>query len=199
MTAIIIFFVLIIGLNFIPDLTKKSYPKTEKVVSRLLIITISLFLTFAILKLYGYRLKGIHTFSVIGLIFIVSTILFFAILKNNKKKLIITIIHTPILFLSILILLIGRVVYEQKIDSNHKISVTNGGILGCGEMLFISQSRFVIFDNQIVSIENLCLKGIYNIDVIKLNEKQIEFLIYHMGKHPTENPLKYTVDRKDIW
>ena len=190
MTAIIIFIGLIIGLNCIPLLTKTTFPKVEKVVFRMLIATTILFLTFGILGLYGYSLKGLYTFSIITSTFIVSTILFYALFKNTKRKILTAILLTPLLVSSILTFILGQLVYERQIDEKNRISVTTGGFLACGEIVNITQTRFVIFDKHVFHIGDLCLIGITNIETIKLDDKHAEFLIYHNVKMDSENPYK---------
>ena len=199
MTAIIIFIGLLIGLNCIPLLTKTTFPKVEKVLSRILIATTILFLTIMIFDFNGYKLKGLYSFSIISWLFIVSTVLFFALYKNTKKKILTIFLLTPLIALSILTLMLGRVVYEQKIDENTKISVTTGGFLACGENISITQTRFVIFDKDVFYFENSCLIGIDKIETVKLDDKSAEFLIYHNGKYDSENPYKYDVERKNVW
>jgi hypothetical protein len=199
MTAIIIFIGLLIGLNCIPLLTKKTFPTVEKLIERILIVTTILFLTFMVFEFNGYKLKGLYSFSIISWLFIVSTILFFAFFKNTKKKILTVFLLSPLIVLSILTLILGQVVYEQRIDENTKISVTTGGFLACGENISITQTRFVIFDKDVFYFENSCLIGIDKIETVKLNDKNAEFLIYHNGKYDSENPYKYDVERKNVW
>jgi len=199
MTAIIIFIGLIIGLNCIPLLTKKTFPKAERTIKIILVGSTILFLTFTIFAFNGYRLKGLYTFSIISWTFILSTIAYFAIFKNTKKKLITVFLLTPLIVLSILTLLLGQLVYEKKIDETNKISVTTGGFLACGEIIHITQTRFGIFDKDVFHIGNLCLIGINKIETVKLDDKHAEFLIYHNGKMDSENPYKYDVERKNGW
>lgn len=199
MTAIIIFIGLLIGLNCIPLLTKTTFPTVEKLIGRILIASTILFLTFMVLEFNGYKLKGLYSFSTISWIFIVSTILFFALFKNTKRKILTVFLLTPLLVLSILTLLIGQVVYEQKIDETNKISVSTGGFLACGETINITQTRLGILDKEVFHINNLCLIGINKIETIKLDDKHAEFLIYHNGQNDSENPYKYDVERKNVW
>lgn len=85
MTALIIFVGIIICLNCIPFLTKTNFPKMEKVIVRVLIASAILFLVFSIFEFNGYKLKGLYTFPLIGLTFIVFAFLYFALFKNTKK------------------------------------------------------------------------------------------------------------------
>ena len=199
MTPIIAFIGLIIGLNCIPVLTKTTFPRIEKIILKSLIVTTILFLTFVTFELNGYKLKGIHTFSIISWAFIISTILFFTLFKNTKKKILTVFLLTPIIILSILTLISVQVVYEKKIDKTNKISATTGGFLACGEIINITQTRLVVFDKQVFRIENLCLTGINRIEVVKLDDKHAEFLIYHDGRLDSENPYKHDVERKNAW
>ena len=199
MTAIIIFIGLIIGLNCIPLLTKTTFPRMEKVVIRILIVATILFLTFGIFGLNGYSLKGLYTFSTISWTFIVSTIAYFVIFKNTKKKISTAFILTPLLVVAGLTLILGQRVYERQLDENYRIAVTTGGFLACGEIINITQTRFGIFDKQVFRIGNLCLQGITEIETVKIDDKHAEFLIYHNGQLDSENPYKYDVERKNGW
>ena len=199
MTAIIIFILLIIGLNCIPLLTMTTFPKVDKIVVRMLIATTILFLTFGVFAINGYRLKGVYSFSTISWTFIVSTIAYFVIIKNTKKKIAIVFLLTPLILTSILALLLGQLVYENKIDDTNKIVVTTGGILACGEIIHITQTRLGIFDKDVFHIDNLCLIGIKKIETVKLDDKHAEFLIYHNGKYDSENPYKFDVERTNGW
>ena len=199
MTSIIIFIGLIIGLNCIPLLTKTTFPTLEKIVLRILIAATMLFLTFGIIGLNGYSLKGFYTFSTISWTFIVSTIAYFVSFKNTKKKILTAVILTPLLVAACLTLILGQLVYERQLDENYRISVTTGGILDCGEFINITQTRFGIFDKQVFHIGDLCLLGITKIETIKLDYKHAEFLIYHNGQIDSENPYKYEVERKNVW
>lgn len=199
MIVIIIFLGLIIGLNCIPFLTKMYFPKVEKLIGRILVATTILFLIFIVFDFNGYKLKGIYSFSTISWVFILSSILFFTLFKNTKKKILTIFILIPLIILSILTLIRGQVVYEQKIDENTKISVETGGFLACGEIINITQTRFRIFDKEVYHIENLCLIGINKIEIIELDDKHAEFMIYHNGELDSETPYEYRVERKNVW
>ena len=165
----------------------------------MLIVATILFLTFGVFGLYGYSLKGFYTFSTIAWTFIISTILFFTLFKNTRRKILNVFLLTPLLVLSILTFILGQLVYERQLDENNRISVTTGGFLACGEIINITQTRFGIFDKQVFHIGDLCLLGITKIETIKLDDKHAEFLIYHNGQLDSENPYKYDVERKNGW
>jgi ABC-2 type transport system permease protein len=200
MTALIIFIGLIVGLNCIPLLTKTNFPKTQKVNVRLLVVTTILFLTILIFAFNGYRLKGQYTFLTVSLTFMGLTIIYFSIFKNTITKILTTIfLLTPLLTISIFTLLFGQVLKEFDINDNTKIIVTTGGFLSCGELIYITQTKFGFFDKEVHYESSLCLRGIEKIETVKIDDKQAEFLIYHDKTMDSENPYKYDVERKNGW
>lgn len=200
MTALIIFIGLIVGLNCIPLLIKTNFPKTEKVIGKLLVVTIILFLIILIFAFYGYRIKGQYTFLTISLIFIGLTIIYFALFKNTTTKILTTtFLLTPLLVISIFMLLFGQVLKEFHINDNTKIIVTTGGFLSCGELIYITQTKFGVFDKEVHYESSLCLRGIEKIETVKIDDKQVEFLIYHDKTMDSENPYRYNMERKNGW
>lgn len=168
-------------------------------VVRILIVATILVLTFGIFGLNGYSLKGYYTYSTISWTLIVSTIAYFVIFKNTKKKILNAFILTPLLVVAGLTLILGQLVYERQLDENNRITVRTGGFLACGEIINITQTRLGIFDKQVFHIGDLCLLGITKIETVKLDDKHAEFLIYHNGQLDSENPYKYAVERKNGW
>jgi ABC-2 type transport system permease protein len=199
MITLLLLLGLLIGINFIPQLTKTNFPKTEKVILRILIVSTFLFLTLTIFEYNGYRLKGNYTFSAIGLTFIISALLYFAIFKNTKKKILTIFLITPLIVLSIVSLLFWRVIKEFRINNQYKIEVTKYGRALLGEQLAITESRYIIFSKEIHHMENVCLSGISRIEIITFDNKQAEFLIYHNAEWDSENPYKYRVENKNLW
>ncbi|MCX2743356.1 hypothetical protein OO013_05735 [Mangrovivirga sp. M17] len=196
MTPIIILIGLIIALNCVPLLIKRKFPKAKKVVGRILVATTILFLIFTVLKFYGYNLKGNYTFQAIAWSFLVSAILFFTLFKNTKKKLLTVLLLTPLVTWGVMTPLINQVVYEQKFDDQRKIVVTTGGFLACGEIIFITQTKFGIFDKEVLYLDNICLTGIDKIEFTS-DTKHLEFLIHHNGELDSENPYLYTIERDE--
>lgn len=193
MVVILMFIGILLGLNCIPLLTKTTFPKAEKAIQILLVASALLFLTFSIFAFLGYRLKGIYTFNAISCAFIIAVVAYSALFKSTRKKIITVFLLTPLVVLSILTLKLGQLVYEYKIDESNKIAVTTGGFLACGEIIHISQTRLGIFDKDVHHIDNLCLIGINKIEIVELDTKQAEFLIYHNGENDSENPYRYVV------
>lgn len=199
MKEIIIFIGLIFGLNCIPLLTKTTFPRLEKVVVSVLITATIFFITLTIFEFNGYRLKGYYTFPIVIVTLLVSVVLYFILFKNTRKKLL-TIFPLTLLFLfGLFMLFLGRPIYEIQIDNKNKLSVTKGGLMACGEIYHITQSRFLIFDKEVFHITNLCLFGTTKIETIKLDNNQAEFLIYHNGKNDSENPYNLKIERKNSW
>ncbi|QCK16531.1 hypothetical protein [Mangrovivirga cuniculi] len=195
MTPILILIGLIIALNCVPLLTKRRFPKAEKAVMRILVATTILFLIFTVFRFFGYNLKGNYTFQAISWSFLVSAILFFTLLKNTKKKLLTVLFLIPLVAWGVITFTTDRVVYEDKFDDQRNIVVTTGGFLACGENIHITQTKFGIFDKEVLHIDHLCLTGIDKIE-ISSDSKHLDFLIYHDGELDSENPYNYTLDRE---
>nr|WP_319401675.1 hypothetical protein [uncultured Carboxylicivirga sp.] len=199
MEAILIFIIAIVGLNCIPLLIKKQIPKLEKIISRILILTTITSLIFTTLLFIDYRLKGIYSNSIIGLTFIFSCLLFFSIVKYSRKKILKVILLLPLIIVSIYTLLFGETLYEYRINDTYKIETFIGGFLACGENIKMTKSEFGILERSIYRDNNICLKGIYKIESLELNENHLELLIYHDGEMDSENPYSYEIKNKNVW
>lgn len=199
MTALVIFILIVIGLNLIPHLTKWNFPKVEKEIYRILILTTVTFFVLTVLFFNGYKLKGLYSNSIIGIIFITTTITYFVLAKSTKRKLITVVILIPLILLSLFTLLFGRTIYESKIADGYKIQVTTGGIMSCGELIHLTETEFLIFDKEILYESSLCLREIKRIETVNFDEDSAEFLIYHNGEMDSENPYKYKIENKNVW
>ncbi len=199
MTAVLLFIVIVIGLNCIPQLTNTNFLNIEKTIFKLLVINTLTFLIFTVLLFYGYKLQGAYSNSVIGSAFILASLLFFSLVENTRKKIIIVLLLTPLILLSLFTFVFGRLIAEYKITDAHKIEVSTGGPLACGEIIEITETEFGIFDRRIHYEGSLCLREIKNIEMIKFNKDTAQFLIYHNGEMDSENPYHYTIDNKNVW
>lgn len=199
MTAIAIFILIIIGLNLIPQLTKWNFPKTEKAINLTLFYTTVTFFVLTVLAFKGYTLKGLYSNTIIGLLFIATTIIYSVLTKNTRRKLITVLILIPLILLSVFTFLFGRTIYESKIADGYKIQVTTGGIMSCGELIHLTETKLLIFDKEIVYESSLCLREIEWIEIIDFDQNSAEFLIYHNGEMDSENPYKYTIENKGVW
>ncbi len=180
-------------------MSKKNFPKAEKSITQILILATVIFLVLTTLMFYGYKLKGIYSNPTVGVVFILISLLYFAVVQNTKRKIIAVVLLTPLILLSLLTLLFGRTIYEVKTPDNYKIQVSTGGIMSCGELIHLTKSKFVIFDKEVIYESNLCLRGIKRIEVISFDQDSAEFLIYHNGKIEPENPYNYRVKNINQW
>lgn len=197
MIVLIAFFGLIIGLCSIPFFTKSNLPKTEKVVIRLLLIFTALLLILFVFYFNGYHIKGKYTFPIIILIFIGCLVAYYVFIKNTIRKILMVILLIPLLALGIYTLIFSQTLNEFDVNDNTKIIVTSGDPLSCGELIYITKTKFVVFNKEIIYESSLCLRGIEKIETVKFNDEQAEFLIFHDKTIDSENPYRYVVDRKE--
>lgn len=199
MTVLVIFVLIVIGLNWIPQLTKWNFPKLENVINRMLVLITVTFFVLTVLSFNGYKLKGLYSNLAIGIIFLMTTIIYFALVKNTRRKLITVVILIPLILLSLFTYLFGRTIYESKIADGYKIQVTTGGIMSCGELIQLTERKYLIFDKEIVYQSSLCLREIKRIETINFDQDSAVFLIYHNGEMDSENPYQYKIENKSMW
>ena len=199
MTVLVIFVLIVIGLNWIPQLTKWNFPKLENVINRMLVLITVTFFVLTVLSFNGYKLKGLYSNLAIGTIFLATTIIYFALVKNTRRKLITVVILIPLILLSLFTYLFGRTIYESKIADGYKIQVTTGGIMSCGELIQLTERKYLIFDKEIVYQSSLCLREIKRIETINFDQDSAVFLIYHNGEMDSENPYQYKIENKSMW
>lgn len=199
MIVFLIFIVVIVGFNLIPLLTKKRFSILEKTITRLLISVSMIFLASFILKVYGYKLKGLYSNFIIEASFVFISLTYFALIKNTKRKILIVVILTPMIFLSLFTLLFGRTIYEHRVTDNLKIGVSTGGILTCGEHIILTESKFGFFDKEVYHDGTLCLKNINHIETKNFDNDSAVFLIYYDGEWDSENPYFYEIENKNVW
>ena len=199
MIAIIIFILIIIGFNLIPRLTKKRFPKTEKLIERLLIYITITFLILLALAFNGIKLKGIYSNLIVGLIFILASLLYFAINKNTTRKVISIVVLIPLILCSFYFQFCYENLGRYKVNDDADIVVSREGFLACGEIIRLTTSKFKIFDKELIYDSNECLRGIYKVETVKFNKKKAEFLIYHNGELDSENPFNYEIENKNVW
>lgn len=197
MEVIIIFLFIVFALNCVPLLIKNSSPRLERTLIQISNYTLIIFLVFTVLLFCGYRLKGIYTNTVLGVVFILSSALLFTFVKHSRKKLLRILIYSPLIFLSIFILMFVRVKSEFNINDTYKIQIGSGGFLGCGNSFNISESKFGVFDHVVYNEGSLCLQGIDKIDVLNFEGNYGEFMIFHDGEFDSENPFRLEVDIKN--
>ncbi|WP_422354776.1 hypothetical protein [Roseivirga pacifica] len=140
----------------------------------------------------GYRPKGLYTHPTIALTFLLSSLLYFSVVSNSKKKLLIVLFTSLTLLFAGTNLVFNRVIYESNIDNTRKVQVSVGGLLACGEIIHITETRFILFDKEIDKNTGLCLRGIERIELRKSRGLERIFEIYHDGTMDSENPYVFT-------
>lgn len=199
MIAILIFILIIIGFNLIPGLTKKRFLKTEKLIERLLIYSTITLLILLALSFYGIKLKGIYSNLIIGIIFILTSLLYFAINKNTTRKVISIVVLIPLILCNFYFQIFNQNLGRYKVNDDLDIVISREGFLACGEIIRLTTSKFVIFDKQLNYDSSECLRGIYKVVTIEINKKKARFLIYHSGELDSENPYNYEIKNINIW
>jgi len=199
MIAIIIFIGIIICLNCIPLLTKRTFPKVEKVVGRILIAMTILLLITIIFDFNGYKLKSFFAYRAIGLCFVISTIIYFAIFKNTRNKIWKGALLTVLIIITVTTQLLYQKTGSFKINDELNMSISREGFLACGEIIRITKTEFGIFDKEIFYDSNQCLIGITKVETVRIDNNGAEFLIYHNKEQDSENPYQYEIENKNVW
>lgn len=199
MTFILIFFGILIGLNLIPELIKKEYPKTEKIIARIVFYATIIFLIFILLSLVGIRFKGLYTNAIIGLTFLISSLIYFVTNKNTRNKIISIVILFPLILVGLYFQFFNQNLGTYKVNDELNIKISQEGFLACGEIIRLTKSKLLIFEKELIYDSNQCLRGIDRIETVKFNDKCAEFLIYHNGEMNSENPYHYEIENKNVW
>ncbi|WP_338731401.1 hypothetical protein [Mangrovimonas cancribranchiae] len=199
MIFILIFFGILIGLNLIPELIKKEYPKTEKIIARIVLYTTLIFLILILLSLVGITFKGQYTNTIIGLTFLISSLIYFATNKNTRNKIISIVILFPLILVGFYFQFFNQNLGTYKVNDELNIKISQEGFLACGEIIRLTKSKLLIFEKELIYDSNQCLRGIDRIETIEFNDKRAEFLIYHNGEMDSENPYHYEIENKNVW
>ncbi|BAO76450.1 hypothetical protein [Winogradskyella sp. PG-2] len=213
MTTFIILITIFSGISLVLIFKKYDFPKLEKVIRKISFYSLIGILICAILLVFDFRIKGKYTTTIIGLTFLLSTILLFGLTKKSLTKVLSGILTLPMFVFGILSLFseVGLVFFylitlpfqspmaKSEINENHNVEVRVGGFFACGESLVITKSQFGILDKQQYVGNNSCVTGIDKIETLEFKENNVEFLIYHDGKTEFENPYKYQPEIKNVW
>ena len=213
MTTFIVLITIFSGVSLVLTLKKYDFPKLEKVIRKISFYSLIGILICVVLLVFDFRLKGKYTTSIIGLTFLLSTILVFGLTKKSLTKVLSGILTIPIFILGISSLFweMGFVFFylitlpfqspfaKSEINANHNVEVRVGGFFACGESLVITKSEFGILDKQYYVGNNFCVTGIDKIETLEFKENNVEFLIYHDGKTEFETPYKYQPEMKNVW
>jgi ABC-2 type transport system permease protein len=213
MTTFLVLITIFSGISLVLILTKSDFPNLEKVIKKSSIYSLIGILICTVLLIFDFRLKGKYTTTIIGLTFLLSTILLFGLTKKKLTKVLSGILtipmfvfgilsliwEMPIVFFHLIALPFQPPFAKSEINNNHNVEVRVGGFMACGESLVITKSQFGILDKQQYVGNNSCVTGITKIETIEFKENKMEFLIYHDGKTEFENPYKYQPEIKNVW
>ena len=86
MTIFLILITISLGISLFLILRKVNLPKLEKVVKKISFYSLIGIIVCLILMIYDLRIKGKYTNSIIGITFILSTILLYGLTKKMKLK-----------------------------------------------------------------------------------------------------------------
>ncbi|MCI4671861.1 MAG: hypothetical protein MRZ79_27210 [Bacteroidia bacterium] len=199
LAAIVLFIGILIGLNFIPEIIKKHRPKTEKSIQLILAISTLIFLVSIGLLLNSIRIKGIYSNLAVNLIFLMSCLLYFAMVRNRKIKILIVVLLILPIIIALLSSVFSQKINEQKLPNGMGINITKGGIMTCASHISLSKSWMGIFEEEIYHDSRLCLQRIYKIEVVAFEESHAELLLYHRDEQESQNPFPYRIDNEMLW
>jgi len=129
------FFGILIGLNLIPELIKKEYPKTEKIIVQIVLYTTLIFLILIVLPLVGIRFKDQYTNTIISLTFLISSLIYFAAKKNTRNKTISIVILLPLILVGFYFQFFHQNLGTYKVNDEMNIKISQEGFLACGEII----------------------------------------------------------------
>ena len=193
----VLFVLVLVGLNLIPQIRKRKNQTFEFKISTL---TAASTLVFSLVNLFYFnnlRLKGLYSIPIINLLFVLTVVIYFSFVTNSRLKIISIPILTVFILLGLLTTFFGQLKYEKKIDDTHKIMVTSGGLMSCGQLLYVTRTTCLMFDKEVHYEGSLCLRDITQIDVLRFNNELAEFEIHHNGE--LENPYRLKIENKNMW
>lgn len=213
MTTFLVLIAIFLGTSLVLILTKSDLPKLEKVIKRISFYSLIGISICGLLLVFNFRFKGTYTTTIIGLTFLISTIILFGLTKKKRTKILSGFLtiplvifgissliwEMPIIFFYLLTMPFHPPKAKFEISKKHNIEVRDGGFMACGESLFITESSFLILDEIKHVGNNSCVIGINKIETLSFEENKVEFLIYHDGKTQFENPYKYKPEIKNVW
>ena len=182
-----------------PYLLKAEFPKIQKLVVWIFLVSVFLFSVILSLDLSGYELKGDYTFSILSGITLLAIATFFIRVKNFKRKIVVFLVTLPLILIIILSNVFGHKLSQTPIDENHKLIVFSGGFMACPTHFYIVESQFGIFDKRLKKIDGICFSEIKKVELIDKNAKTVDFLVYHGGEYEMENPHRLQVERNSEW
>ena len=194
-------------------ITHSDFPKLTKLIGKISIASLFAILLFILLNVFNLKLKGVYTNYIIGITFIISTILLFGLTKNKQYKILSGILAVPfyifgvaclfwkmgLIFFYFISLPFEPPIATYKIDDNYAIETNHGGILSCGENLSITKTHFGILNETVFTDNGICLIGIKHIETITFTNEQLTLMIYHDESPSIKNPFSYVIKNENIW
>jgi len=189
MVIFLISLFIIAGLNLIPNITGFKSIEIEKKISIVLLSSLLLNIISLVLILNDIKFKGFYTNSIIGIIFIITCLLFFTIVDNNWKKILKVILLIPVIAITLITVFLSQQIAKFQINQEYNIEVRSGGLLSCGETIHICKTDILFFDKVVHNKNDLCVYGVYDIRTTHFNNEKAQFLIFHNEKLDSENPI----------
>jgi hypothetical protein len=163
-----------------------------------------------ILLFNDYRIKGQYTNSIIGQLFICSSILLFSLTKSKGLRIYSGLLTIPQLICGLIaafgqtaFLLPFMVAYtmfsppltKSSIDKTYNVETHQGGFMACSEHIYVTKTAFAILDRQIFIGNPSCVRHITKIEVTEfLEKKKFIYKAYHDSEEYWPNPYIDTVD-----
>jgi ABC-2 type transport system permease protein len=213
MTNFLVLIAVLLIISLVLILTKSDFPKLEKIIKRISFYSLIGIIVCSIFLVFDLRFKGKYTTTILGLTFLISTVILFGLTKKTGTK-----IYSGILTIPLAIFGVSSLIWEMpiiffyllampfhppkakfEIDKKHNIEVRDGGFMACGESLFITETTVLIMDKLKHVGNNSCVTGINKIETLEFKEDKADFLIYHDGKTEFKNPYKYQTEIKNVW
>ncbi|MEL6561585.1 MAG: hypothetical protein AAFQ94_25580, partial [Bacteroidota bacterium] len=170
MTAIIVFIVIILGINTIPFLHKRQFPGIERILIQVGWLVTIIYLAFFIISFYGIKLRGSFLNAALGYTLLMSYLLIFGVVRPNSRKFIIVLVAIPVMILCLYIQVLNQSIYEHKFHKNLNLTIYREGFLACGEIIRINKPYFGILNKEILYDSNQCLIGINKVETIEVNQ-----------------------------
>jgi hypothetical protein len=151
---------------------------------------------------FDLKLSGRFTKTVFALTYLISSILIFGLTQNKIKRiytgiiaLIPVILPTSLLFtksavipIVIVVSLFNSYEYTEKIDGKYSIEIQNGGVLSCGQKLYLTEKKGFFIKKEYLDYENQCLPIADSLKIDLLNNDSIIVNIFHRDTEQS-NPM----------
>lgn len=208
MTLFISLIVLALGVSGVLLFTKTNFPKAEKLLTRMAFFSLVGIILCVVLLSNDLRPKGAYTSGIIGMVFLLTTLILFGLSKRTTTKIWSSLITIPIFiccllslfdkgylfFFYLLALPFKPPIATYDVDKTHQVEVRDGGFMACGESLVLTESTCFLFDKQRYAGDTHCVTNIHKVETVAFDENKATFLIYHDDSRKVENPYTYETE-----